>query len=376
MLCEQIKDRRIVVRVDASNVIGLGHFMRCLALADAVRTYGANTFFLSRDLPASCISMLKANGHVHLGIGTQRSNDYKVTDALTNNEYADWLAVSQEKDAIDSIRTIEGTSPDWLIVDHYALDAVWEDALSAHCKRLMVIDDLANRPHKCDLLLDQNLGRNRDDYMPLLSASTDVMIGPDFSMLRPEFTQYRNVSLAMRDARKTKCILISMGGADYENVTGDVLEALIEARISTSFKLKIVLGHQNKWVTEVSKLAERLGTQASVYVGVNNMAQLMADCDLAIGGAGGSAWERCCLGLPSILIVLAENQREGAAALQAAGAAITSSCIHQVPGLIERLFADFQPNSEIERMSFSARHLVDGLGLDRVLRRMFEDGTL
>lgn len=375
MQSEQLKGRSIAVRVDASSLIGLGHFMRCLALADAARAYGANTLFFARNLPNSCLLMLAANGHEHVEIESSFADLAAIDEVAARNAHSDWLPVSQQQDASDCVRAIEGFVPDWLIVDHYALDAVWEETLAPHCKRLLVIDDLADRPHICDLLLDQNLGRQAEDYKPYLKRSQEMLIGPRFSLLRPEFAQHRSGSLIKRDTQELNCVLVAMGGADNDNVTGDVLSALLEANIPSDIQFKIVLGAQTKWAEQVRDLAGRLGGQASVYVGVRNMAELMTDCTLAIGAAGGSAWERCCLGLPSILIVLAENQRSGAMALQTAGAAITSEDVFQIPALIESLLRDSGPSSAIQQMSLSARQLVDGLGLERVLRRMFGDAT-
>jgi UDP-2,4-diacetamido-2,4,6-trideoxy-beta-L-altropyranose hydrolase len=376
MQSDQLKGRSIAARVDASSLIGLGHFMRCLALADAARAHGANTLFIARNLPNSCLSLLVASGHEHVDIETPCVDRPAIDEVTSCYAHSHWLPVSQQRDASDCLRAIEGFVPDWLIVDHYALDAVWEEALAPHCKRLMVIDDLADRPHACDLLLDQNLGRRAEDYKPYLKRSEEMMIGPQFSLLRPEFATYRNRSLVKRDTQKLNCVLVAMGGADNDNVTGDVLTALLSANIPSDIQFKIVLGAQTKWAEQVRDLAGRLGDRASVYIGVSNMAELMAECALAIGAAGGSAWERCCLGLPTILIVLAENQRAGATALHTAGAAITSNDVLEIPELIESLLRDNGPGSAVQRMSLSARQLVDGLGLERVLRRMFGDATL
>ena len=210
----------------------------------------------------------------------------------------------------------------WLVVDHYALDARWERTLRSNCDRLMVIDDLADRPHVCDLLLDQSFGHGTADYGGLVPQSCVVLLGPRYALLSDEFAKLRDYSLQRRAEPEIKALLIAMGGVDRSNATGRVLDALRESQLATDIVVKVVMGPSAPWLNEVRAASAHMPCRTDVLRGVQDMAQLMADSDIAIGAAGGTSWERCCLGLPTILLVLARNQDRVARALSASGAAI------------------------------------------------------
>jgi UDP-2,4-diacetamido-2,4,6-trideoxy-beta-L-altropyranose hydrolase len=255
---------------------------------------------------------------------------------------------------------------DWLILDHYAFDHAWEAAVLPDGARLMVIDDLADRAHRCDLLLDQNLGRRAEDYDPLVPATAARLIGPRHALLRPEFAAAREEALAARAARGGRLdhVLVTMGGVDADNATGAVLAtpALRGLRVTA------VLGPAAPHLAAVQAQAAAL-PGVEVVSNVANMAPLMAAADLAIGATGGTAWERCCLGLPTLMLVLAENQAPAAAALQAVGAGVGLGRMG-APDLSARLdtslVAAADPAS-LARMSAAAAAVTDGRGAARVV---------
>ena len=231
----------------------------------------------------------------------------------------------------------------------------------------MVIDDLADRHHDCNLLLDQNLGREAADYRGKVPDACEVLAGPKFALLRPEFSIFRESSPYRRTISEVKQLLVTMGGVDPDNATGAVIEALKSTFFSSQCKVIIVLGRDAPWLEQVRQFARELPMRAEVRVGVSNMAELMATSDLAVGAAGFTSWERCCLGLPTVLFVLADNQRSIALSLQKAGAARIFDRTEGKVSLSQLLSEIAGSVEELNRMSAMGRSLVDGRGTARVV---------
>jgi UDP-2,4-diacetamido-2,4,6-trideoxy-beta-L-altropyranose hydrolase len=320
---------KVAFRVDAAISIGIGHVMRCLTLADALHARGAQCLFICRAHAGHIMQAIAEKGHQVTALPDLSSS---ITALPAESEYANWLGADWETDAFQTLEALAGYNWDWLIVDHYAVDARWERIARNACRRLMVIDDLANRQHDCDLLLDQNLGRHRDDYTELIAPTCEALIGPKYALLRPEFAELRAESLTRRVNPVLKRILITMGGVDKDNVTGQILDALRSCELPHDIVINVVMGTNAPWLDEVKRLASDMPHNTEVLIGVSNMARLMTDADLAIGAAGSTSWERCCMGLPSIQIVLASNQISAASALTNLGAVRTLSC-----GLAEQI---------------------------------------
>lgn len=229
----------------------------------------------------------------------------------------------------------------------------------------MVIDDLADRAHQCDMLLDQNLGRQATDYVGLVPNECTVLAGPQYALLRPEFAALREYSLERRKQPKLQNLLITMGGVDQPNATGKVLEALKQSALPDDIRIDVVMGAKAPWLAAVKGIARDMPWPTDVLVNVADMAQRMADCDLAIGAAGGTSWERCCLGVPTIMVVLADNQWSGAQALQNAQAACLLGNIPAISRLPAAL-VQLEQRTELERMSLMSTRITDGLGATRV----------
>lgn len=356
---------RVVFRVDASLEIGSGHVMRCLTLAAALAEKGARCTFVMRESAGSLEGVVGRRGHEVRMLPKREAPN---SESLPG--HADWLQTDWETDAADTIAAVHGARPDWLVVDHYALDARWEKALADSAESLLVIDDLADRPHVCNVLLDQNLGRRQSDYDSLLAQVAEKLIGPKYALLRPEFGRKRASSLARRRSGEVNTILVSMGGVDSENVTADVLRALDSVEELTSCLVTVVMGGGSPHVDEVSALVQRMRLHARVMVNVGDMASLMSDADLAIGAAGGTAWERCCLGLPSALIVMAANQKPGTDALDRAGAALAVGDRWHVSKTLAGAVRSLLDPVELRAMSDRAASLCDGEGVRRVVAQM------
>jgi UDP-2,4-diacetamido-2,4,6-trideoxy-beta-L-altropyranose hydrolase len=361
----------VVFRTDASLQIGIGHVMRCLTLADALRASGAECSFICREHPGNMLEQVRQRGYAVQGLpaGSGGPISCDQEDAAAANHSA-WLGSDWATDAEQTRVGAGETAIDWLIVDHYAIDARWERALRPICRKLMVIDDLADRPHDCDLLLDQNLGRDVRDYSRLVPDDCTVLVGPRYALLRPEFAALRDYSMRRRNIAQLKHLLITMGGVDQADATGKALEALKDCQLPDDSHITVVMGPHAPWLKQVQLLAAQMPRSTEVKVNVHNMAQLMADSDLAIGAAGSTSWERCCLGLPSLIGVFAENQRVIASALRLVGAAKVFSSVGSEASAGKLLGALLDDPGSVTRMSKCAAGVTDGGGVNHVAATM------
>lgn len=358
----------IFFRVDASSRIGTGHVMRCLTLAKALREQGAECAFIGREHPGNLFDMLEEEGFtVHrLPVPSQYAEPKKNSNSARTN-YSTWLGVTSKQDSSDCLAVIGQSQPDWLVVDHYALDAKWEKVLKPYVGKIMVIDDLANRAHDCDLLLDQNLASQEKNYTDKVPEGCKVLLGPQYALLRPDFFAQRDKSLARRKLPSLAHILVSMGGVDADNTSGAVLDALAKSGLSETCRISVVMGAQALWLGEVKQRAAAMPCQTEVLYSISNMAEVMASADLAIGAAGSTSWERCCLGLPSITVILAENQEPIAEALSQKGCALVlslASIQQDLPEVLSRI--QKQPGI-LKAMSLAAVEVTDGHGVQEVM---------
>ncbi len=359
---------KIAIRTDASIQIGSGHVMRCLTLANALRQNGADCTFICRAHTGHLLELIKQHGHNTVELPVHI--DHIFSDAHSANAHAAWLGTGWANDAAETKQAIENHQLDWLVIDHYALDFQWEKKLRPHCKQLMVIDDLGNRKHDCDLLLDQNLGRKEEHYQNLVPQSAKKLMGPQYALLRPEFEELREISLTRRSRPTLKQLLITLGGVDNANVTSDVLTALCQCTLPTELCVTVVMGKNAPWLDHVRTLAEAMPRPTKVLVNVANMAQLMTDSDLVIGAAGGTAWEFCCLGLPAIVLCLADNQHAGVNALAQSGAALFIEDSNKLMSLFGRHFSAENYDALLSQLSQTAAAITQGRGTSLVINEM------
>ncbi len=360
----RVEGTRVVFRVDASLRIGSGHVMRCLALATALRERGARCSFVCRDHPGQMLDVIAARGFAAAALPRPGSGGGA---PAARPAHAAWLDADPALDAAQTLAAAGDAAIDWLVVDHYAIDAGWEQALRSRASRLLVIDDLADRPHGCELLVDQSPGRVDADYAPWTTPGCRVRTGPRFALLRPEFAAWRARSLARRASARLDQVLVTLGGSDPDNVTGSILDALVRCPLPADTTLRVVMGASAPALDQVRARAAALPWPTQVLVGVDDMASLMATSDIAIGAAGTTALERCCLGLPSVLVVLAANQAAGARALADAGAAVLIEDRGALlPALADALgrLGDAAGRSAI---AHAASQVTDGAGTERVV---------
>ena len=361
--------QRVVVRVDASIEMGMGHLMRCLSLARALADEGAKVLFLLRSHAAGLTGLIEREGH---SVGLLSDPEGRpAAPAADGTAHARWLPTTWQKDAEQTTEAIDRIGPvDWLIVDHYALDARWELALRKRVPGIVAIDDLADRAHDCDILLDQNLIMEMEGrYRGLLPATCKPLLGPHYALLRPEFAERRK-SLVRRTGKVNR-IFLCYGGSDPSNETAKALAA-IKLLPGNQLPTDVVVGLSNPHVSSVATLCEQL-PGAVLHRGADNIADLMGRADLAIGAGGVMNWERCCLGLPTVATDIAENQVGALTALAAAGALVHLGAAASVTdeGMAHALDSMLRNPSRLRQMGETAMGLVDGEGAERVRRAVF-----
>lgn len=350
---------KVVFRVDASVQMGTGHFIRCLTLAEVLRQHGAEIRFICRDHPGNLIPLLQQKK-----IPVSVLSAPKPSIALGDG-YKAWVGDTQAEDARQTIAVLKDESADLLVVDHYGLEIDWEQKMRPYVKKLMVIDDLANRHHDCDLLLDQNFSEeNEAKYAGLVSPGCRLLVGPRYALLNPAYN-----SLQSKLGTKTgvvRRIFVYFGGSDPSNMTGLALQALSSPALRhLAVDLVIGANNSNRAIVE-ENAATRGGVR--VFGPLPNLAELMIESDLAIGAGGATTWERMCLGLPSIVISIAENQRPSSKALAKKGLIqyaghypnVTS---FQLSTLISEQLCEVGKLDEVRCLN---RLLVDGIGVYRV----------
>ena len=359
---------KVVIRADASIQIGTGHVMRCLTLAEGLKDKSTQVEFICREHEGNMIDYIENRGfQVHAIPVLQKDTGKPLPSKLEVKnilEHGDWLGSTQEQDAEICHLILNKLVTDWLIVDHYSLDWVWQMRLHDSFQKLMVIDDLADRNHVCDLLLDQTYGRDANDYKSLVPSRCQVLAGSKYALLRPEFPKWREYSLRRRENPDFKKILITMGGVDKQNITEMVLEELKNCDLPAEIEVIIVMGVTSPYIESVKRKIKSLPFTAEIKSNVTNMAELMANSDVAIGASGTTTWERCCLGLPSIQITVAQNQTVIADYISKAGAAL-SVTVDQLNQLKSRMII---LKRQIKDMAKKSAEVTNGSGIIQVLR--------
>jgi len=370
----------ILFRADASLQIGTGHVMRCRTLARELKRQGSAVVFLCRPQPGDLIGMLSEEFDVLVLVSQAQDRIEMEADFITpqrrKNDH--WLGASQVQDARDCMDALAKRglqSIDWMVVDHYGLDDIWERTMLASIgvfgssPRLLVIDDLADRRHAADILLDQNrsgpmaVGR----YAGLLPDYCRLLLGPQHALLTPEYALWQDF---MPQRVHLARILIFFGGGDTCELAAATIEALNRPDCSDLF-LDVVHNHQADPQQLVNQAAARR-PRTSVHNPLPSLAGLIARADLAIGAAGSTTWERACLGLPSLLLVLDHNQSMVAEEAEERGAALClgqqlngermAQCIRQQVPLV------------LQQMSQACVELCDGQGVSRMIRAMSIEG--
>lgn len=294
---------KAIFRVDSSNLMGLGHLMRCLTLAKILRQRGVECGFICRDHSGNMSSKISDSGFKLFLLAPTTATATSIGSGLN---YGSWLGCSWQIDADETNDILKSIQPEWVIVDHYAIDVKWEKAVAKNCTNLMVIDDIANRDHACNVLLDQNLFLDmKCRYDGRVSSQCVKLLGPKYALLQPEYSQLREKAKVRNSSIKN--LLIFFGGSDQSNLTE--LAFLAANSFGNRFSsINVVMPSASPFYNQVEKLIKPI-EKATLYSDLPSLAPLMLEADIAIGAGGATNWERFCLGLPSLVITLAENQK-------------------------------------------------------------------
>jgi len=342
---------RILFLADAGAEVGGGHVMRCLTLARALNERGADCAFVESRAAAPILRRFGWPAQTLLAMA-----DAQDLPALVRfgRDFADLFEA------------------DMVVVDHYAMGVAEETQLRGLNRRIAVIDDLADRRHACDVLIDPGFGRRRDHYANLVRETCLTMIGPSHALVRPEFAQARPRALSRRARHDpVRRVLVSFGLTDVGGITGRVVTALL-GRIGDE-RLDVALGPGAPSLEALASLADG-DRRIHLHVDVQDMVALAAEADAALGAGGSSVWERACLGLPTATVVLADNQAEMIARLANAGAAIALDARSPdfEPALAQtwdRLIGDRQLRWDLSQRS---SELCDGRGAERVAEAVLD----
>lgn len=326
---------RVLFRCDASAEIGGGHVMRCLTLAHELGARGADcTLACTEETPT-------------------------IVPALKSGEFPVMILA----DAMDPA-SITSTEERWdvAVVDHYGLSQDYERALRETSKRILVVDDLANRKHDCDWLLDQTFGRDPADYEELVPPGSSLLTGSEYCLVRPEFAKARPASLAAKSADgPLRRLFVSLGLTDIGGITAEAVEGALHAGLDA--QIDVVVGQSAESLPRLCEIGAE-HANVVIHIAPENICELMAAADIAIGAAGTSSWERCCLGLPTIMLCIADNQRMTAQILEKTGAVMaTSSDTTAIAKALRRLAG---ASAVRMTMSRAAAAVTDGAGAQRV----------
>ncbi|MDT9720517.1 UDP-2,4-diacetamido-2,4,6-trideoxy-beta-L-altropyranose hydrolase [Paenibacillus sp. ClWae2A] len=284
--------RIVAIRTSASSLIGIGHFMRCLTLACMLKELGIHIIFIcNRDLPSELVQDIQ-----------QEHFDLKNTNELTTEK------LNLVEDAMYTTDALKNFQVEWLIVDHYGINENWERQLRACVRNIIVIDDLANRHHDCDVLLDQNLYPNPElRYHGLVPEKTILFLGPAYFLIRPNFYEHYDSKHKQKDYFH---VFVNFGGSDPTKETNKILSLIYKnEQVLPRLHFHIVAGPANPQKKIMYQNSQYLN-QVTYYEQAN-IPQLLTIADFAIGAGGTMLWERCFMGVPSAVIIVADNQREG-----------------------------------------------------------------
>ncbi len=350
---------KIAIRVDASTLIGSGHVMRCLVLADAIKAKGHHVVFVCLPLNGALIDYVKQRGHDVIKL-SQDAMSALPPDA---SEYEIWLQRPIETDAYDFLAYVG--SLDIVITDHYAIGYSWQKIVKAtlNCK-IVAIDDLC-REHMVDLLVDQTLGRHILEY----PSVKNVLAGSDYALLSPDFYKKRENAFTRKLDRADLKVLITMGGVDRHNVTLQVLHTLVNA---LDAKFTVLLGKKAPHYEAVKEFCAEFNHINHLDF-CDDMPSLMLQHAVSIGAPGMTSWERACLGLPSIIIPIADNQKHVAESLNKSGVSEVVS--------MDAISSDLKPALDKLLQNYTAYldtslGVCDGLGINRVVQEILDENPL
>ncbi len=353
---------RVLIRVDASDRIGWGHARRCLALACELRRCEAAVAFVSRAMDDALAAEGRRSGIDVLAFSAAIAKRLRTDDARTED------LLSPEAQAADAEETLrlshEWGGADVAIVDNYGLGEIWERAIRGSVRRIVVLDDLANRRHDCDVLTDSaGSDRRAQQYSLLTPPGTKLLIGPQYALLRPEFSSFREIVDRNGSLHR---VFVSFGAVDAAGYSRRAA-AVIRGRLPDA-SIDVIVGPACPHIGNLQEMAAA-DPAVHLYVGTPGLVRLMSSADVAVGAGGGTAWERACLGLPSIVSRTAENQSAVVTSLCEAGCAVEVAVDSGFEETLGAALLLLESNPAlVRRLGWAGPQIVDGRGVARVRR--------
>ena len=294
--------KTIAFRVDVAPHIGTGHLQRCLTLATQLKERFVKSIFYVRQYDSNLLNIIDDNGFEYSVIGSS-------INKLFSDRHAEWLGVTQQVDAKEFLQSASDFRIDGLVIDHYSIDSVWENYIRNKLSiPIVVIDDLANRTHLSDILIDQNYWPNIDvRYNGLLPNYSQRLLGPKYALLKPTYEEMRQSSTDRNQRVGLNSVLVNFGGVGNFSLWQTVIPALLKC---LKYNFHIITG---KLPTEHYSILSDLIQKTShikMEETTDKMPELMNTSIYCLGACGSTVWERFCLGLNSALIDIAENQKE------------------------------------------------------------------
>lgn len=357
---------KVAFRVDSGRDIGGGHLSRCITLANALKDkFNAECFFIMREHFGHHVSLIQKAGFSYALL------PLKITPNYFSGNYNDWIGDNIDADVVSTEASINQWSEstiDFLIVDHYGLDTEWESYFVDKGLAVGVIDDLVNRRHSGAFLIDQTCGRKNIEYYDLVPSSMRLFTGENYCLLRPEFLFYRSASLIKRNTEAQSLhIMVNFGSTDPHNHTSRALIGLKSFMSHHKGKVTAVVGSGCPHITTIAQTISELPYQCELLVDVEAMAKFMVNIDLAIGAAGATTWERCILGIPSLLLKTAENQSDVISRVAENGAARIYLGSPDNTALSKAFLDLYMDHQQISK---AASQLIDGNGVDEIINFM------
>lgn len=353
---------KVAIRVDASSTVGIGHVRRCLSLGHALRDQGAEIGFVTRDLGVGAAQLIAKAGFDDVQVLAAPGVEIFTPDPAI--PHSAWAQVTQERDTADTIAALSNAPPDWLVVDSYAFDANWHRLVGkALGCNIAAIDDLADRAMECDVIIDHTYVLDHTaKYAPVSQGAAKVLGGPQFALLGPAFAKAQRYEFSPQ----VRSIGVFMGGVDIGNHSAAVLDAIDEAGFAGPVEVVATSANPNLAALQ-ERMAMRPGTTLSLDL--PDLAEFFARHDLQVGAGGGASWERCCIGAPTVLVILADNQNSVAPQLAADGI-VALAPEPSVPAIARELARLVESAEKRRELAEKSRALVDGRGAARVAKEM------
>lgn len=351
-LAENSQQPALLIRADAYSAIGTGHVMRCIALGQAWKAYGGNVFFASHCESDVLRSRLITEGFNFISISEPHPHPNDINETIA---------------IMDNICTIDERVKAFVALDGYCFDGFYQKTVKKKGFRLLCVDDYGHAVQYCaDVILNQNLSADIGLY-PNCSPNTRFLLGPRYVLLRKEFIRWKNWARVIPNVAKK--VLVTMGGTDKDNFTLKVIHALNKISIP-DLEVTVLLGSTNQYKNEIENALKSSPFRSQLLVSVDNVAEVMAWADVAIAAGGSTSWELAFMGLPSLLVILAENQRPVSEKLESVGISINLGWHNKVKldaitKVVESIIRDQKTR---ETMSNRGRSLVNGGGGDEVIK--------